>query len=140
MPFSSLETSPGVRRWGSKEKVGRREEGGEEENSHRRRLSGIDGCRSSCGCSPSERVYKMWKSPAQSLFSPDTNGTLQRTRADPLAEGGSTGKAPSSGPPGTKDAASNLSSPRLSWPTATVNTQSPLQGGKIKYLIKIFGC
>lgn len=65
---------------------------------------------------------------------------LERTRADLLAEEGSTGKAPSSGPPGTKDAASNLSSLRLSWPAATVNTQSPLQGGKIKYLIKIFGC
>lgn len=46
----------------------------------------------------------------------------------------------SSGPPRTKDAASNLSSLRLTWPRATVNTQSPLQGGKIKYLIKIFGC
>lgn len=101
----------------------------------------IDFCMSSFGCSLSEPAFKMWKSPAQSLFSPDANcRELQGTRANLLVEEGSTGKSDFLGPSGTKDAASNLSSLRLTWPRAIVNTQSPLQGGKIKYLIKIFGC
>lgn len=39
-----------------------------------------------------------------------------------------------------KDTACNLSSLRLSWPDAIVNTKSHLHARKIKYLIQISGC
>lgn len=88
---------PGDKSW--LQEVGEQREGGEKrrerrgkreevENSHQRRLSGIDCCRSSCGCSLSECVYKMWKSPSQSLFSPATNGTVRKDKGWPTGWGG----------------------------------------------------
>lgn len=82
----------------------------------------------------------MWKSLVTSLFSPDTaHRKLQGTQAIYWLNRAQQAPVTSSGLPSTKDAASNLSL-RLTWPPATVNTQSPFRGGKIKYLIKIFGC